>query len=168
MIRKDNILKIIISIILIVGAIILLANNRVKENNNNENLNAENILNSEYTQNVENITNPYITELEDGQKENNSPALKEDKTFKKIDITNINFVYNPGNNMTTITADLINTGTEEQLQEIVDLKILGQSREEIVTIEALIPNIKPGETKKLRSSATADLSTASDFEIVEK
>ena len=173
MIRKDNIVKIIIAIILIVGAIILLINNQIKwkESDNeslNNTLNTENTENTEYTQVVENTVNPYIEELEDGQIENNSPALKEEKQFKQIEITNIDLVYNPGNKMTTITADLSNTGTEEQEQEVVNLRILDQNENEIVTIEALIPNVKQGETKTLRCSATADLSNASDFEIVEK
>ena len=70
--------------------------------------------------------------------------------------------------MTTITANLTNVGTEEQKGEIVTLKIIGQNNEEITTIEALIPNIKQGETRTLRCSATADLSNASNFEIIEK
>lgn len=41
MIRKDNIVKIIVAIILIVGAIVLLANNTIKwSGNNNESLNS--------------------------------------------------------------------------------------------------------------------------------
>lgn len=110
MIRKDNIVKIIVAIILIVGAIVLLANNTIKWNeNNNESLNSalnvKNIEDTNYLQNVENTVNPYIKKSEDGQIENNSPELKEEKRFKKIEITNIKFVYNPGNKMTTITAD---------------------------------------------------------------
>lgn len=169
MIRKDNIVKIIIALILIVGAIVLLVNNRIKVNENNKkNLTNTNNLNTEYTQVVENTVNPYVEKLKDGQIENNSPALREGKQFKQIEISNINFVYNPGNKMTTITADLLNSGTEEQKQEVVNLRILDQNKNEIVTIEALIPNIKQGETKTLRCSATADLSNASDFEIIEK
>lgn len=170
MIRKDNILKIIVAIVLIVVAIVLLVNNRIKVNENNNEIlsNTFNTENPEYTQGVENIVNPYVEELEDGQIENNSPALKEEKQFKKIEITNINFVYNPGNKMTTITADLKNVGTEEQEQEIVALRILGQNGEELAVIDALIPSINKGETKTLRCSATADLSNASDFEMLEK
>ncbi len=169
MIRKDNIVKIILAMVLIVGAIVLLLNNRIKTNeNSNENLNEVNSFNTEYIQNEENIVNPYVEELEDGQIKNNSPELKEEKKFRQINISNIDFVYNPGNKITTITADLSNTGTEEQIQEIVALKIIGQNGEEIVTIDALIPNIKVGETRILRCSATANLSNATNFEILEK
>ena len=169
MIRKDNIVKIIVAIILIVVAIVLLINNRIKINeDSNEVLTNTNNLNAEYTQNVENTVNPYIKKSEDGQIENNSPELKEEKRFKKIEITNIKFVYNPGNKMTTITADLKNVGTEEQKQEIASLKIIGQNGEELAIINALIPNIKQGEIKTLRCSATADFTNASDFEIIEK
>lgn len=169
MIRKDNIVKIILAMVLIVGAIVLLLNNRIKTNeNSNENLNELNVLNTEYVQNEENILNPYVEELEDGQIKNNSPELKEEKKFRQISISNIDFIYNPGNKMTTITADLSNTGTEEQIQEIVALKIIGQNGKEIAVIDALIPNIKVGETRILRCSATANLSNATNFEIVEK
>ena len=147
----------------------LLMNNRVKwDDTENESTNSEMNIDVNYTQDVENIVNSYTEELEDGQVENNSPELKEEKKFKQIEITNINFVYNPGNKMTTITANLTNVGTEEQKGEIVTLKIIGQNNEEITTIEALIPNIKQGETRTLRCSATADLSNASNFEIIEK
>lgn len=169
MIRKDNILIFIVIIVLIIGTIVLLMNNRVKwDDTENESTNSEMNIDVNYTQDVENIVNPYTEELEDGQVENNSPELKEEKKFKQIEITNINFVYNPGNKMTTITANLTNVGTEEQKGEIVTLKIIGQNNEEITTIEALIPNIKQGETRTLRCSATADLSNASNFEIIEK
>ena len=173
MIRKDNIVKIIVAIILIVGAIVLLANNTIKwSGNNNESLNSalnvENIEDTNYLQDVGNTVNPYLEKQEDGQIENNSPELKREKQFKEIEINNIKFVYNPGNKMTTITADLKNVGTEEQKQEIVEIKITGQNGEELARIEALIPNIKVGETKILRCSATADLSNARDFEIIEK
>ena len=61
MIRKDNIVKIIVAIILIVVAIVLLINNRIKINeDSNEVLTNTNNLNAEYTQNVENTVNPYI------------------------------------------------------------------------------------------------------------
>ena len=173
MIRKDNIVKIIVAIILIVGAVVLLANNTIKWNeNNNENLNSalnvENIENTNYLQDVENTANPYVEKQEDGQIENNSPELKKEKQFKEIEITNINFVYNPGNKMTTITADLKNVGAEEQKQEVTEIRIVGQNGEELTRIEALIPNIKVGETKVLRCSATADFTNARNFEIIEK
>ena len=69
MIRKDNIVKIIVAIILIVGAIVLLANNTIKWNeNNNESLNSalnvKNIEDTNYLQNVENTVNPYIKKSE--------------------------------------------------------------------------------------------------------
>ena len=166
--RRYNVIIFIIAIALVIGAIVLLVNNTIKGNDkdgkNTENsTNNLNNINTEYEQNIENIV-----KQEDGQIENNSPEIKEEKRFKEIKITNINFVYNPGNKMTTITADLKNEGTDEQAQEIVELKIKGQTGEEITTIEALIPNIKQGETKTLRCSATADLSNASNFEILEK
>lgn len=171
--RRYNVIIFIIAIALVVGAIVLLVNNTFKGNdenkrNNEINTNNLNSLNTENEQNEENIVNPYVEKQEDGQIENNSPEIKEEKRFKQIKITNINFIYNPGNKMTTITADLKNEGTEEQTQEIVELKIKGQTGEEITTIEALIPNIKQGEIKTLRCSATADLSNASNFEILEK
>ena len=171
--RRYNVIIFIIAIALAVGAIVLLVNNVFKgneeeERNNENSINNLNSLSTEYEQNVENIINPYVEKQEEGQIVNNSPEIKEEKKFKQIDVTNINFVYNPGNKMTTITADLKNIGTEEQVQEIVELKIIGQRGEEITTIEALIPNIKQGETKTLRCSATADLSNASNFEILEK
>lgn len=168
LIRKDNILIFIVIIVLIIGTIVLLMNNRIKWDDKNESINNEININTEYTQDVDNIVNPYTEILEDGQVENNSPELKEEKKFKQIEITDINFIYNPGNEMTTITASLKNIGTEEQVQEVVTLKILGQNGEGLTEIEALIPNIKVGETKNLRCSATADLSNASNFEIVEK
>ena len=143
MIRKDNIVKIIVAIILIVGAIVLLANNTIKwSGNNNESLNSalnvENIEDTNYLQDVGNTVNPYVEKQEDGQIENNSPELKREKQFKEIEITNIKFVYNPGNKMTTITADLKNVGTEEQKQEIVEIRIIGQNGEELARIEQLI------------------------------
>lgn len=170
--RRYNVIIFIIAIALVIGAIVLLVNNTIKGNDkdgkNTENsTNNLNSINTEYEQ-IKNIVNPYTEKQEDGQIENNSPEIKEEKKFKEIKITNINFVYNPGNKMTTITADLKNEGTEEQAQEIVELKIKGQTGEEITTIEALIPNIKQGEIKTLRCSATADLSNASNFEILEK
>ena len=171
--RRYNVIIFIIAIALVIGAIVLLVNNTIKGNaedgkNIENSTNNLNNINTEYEQNIENIVNPYTEKQEDGQIENNSPEIKEEKKFKEIKITNINFVYNPGNKMTTITANLTNVGTEEQKEEIIFLRIIGQNDEEIATIDALIPNIKQGETRTLRCSATADLSNASNFEIIEK
>ncbi len=162
-----NVTILIIVIVLVLGSAFLIANNRIKEGKNEENT-ANNTEIVGYVEENTEITNPYVTELEDGQKENNSPEIKKEKQFKKIEVTNINFVYNPGNDMTTITADLTNSGTEEQQEEIVTLRIIGQNGEEITTLDAIIPSIAQGETRKLRCSVTMDLSNASNFEIVEK
>ena len=92
--RRYNVIIFIIAIALVIGAIVLLVNNTIKGNDkdgkNTENsTNNLNNINTEYEQNIENIVNPYTEKQEDGQIENNSPEIKEEKRFKEIKITNI-------------------------------------------------------------------------------
>ena len=88
--RRYNVIIFIIAIALVIGAIVLLVNNTIKGNDkdgkNTENsTNNLNNINTEYEQNIENIVNPYTEKQEDGQIENNSPEIKEEKRFKDID-----------------------------------------------------------------------------------
>ena len=97
--RRYNVIIFIIAIALVIGAIVLLVNNTIKGNDedgkNTENsTNNLNNINTEYEQNIENIVNPYTEKQEDGQIENNSPEIKEEKKFKEIKITNIKIIKN--------------------------------------------------------------------------
>ena len=72
-----------------------------------------------------------------------------------------------------LTPDMITNYTKVVFKDRLEILLGAEIKDKknlivVTTIEALIPNIKQGETKTLRCSATADLSNASNFEILEK
>ena len=105
----------------------------------------------------------YTTELTDGTKINTSEEFNNVKTYKDLEISNIQ--YTEKNGMSVLLADVTNKGNTTHEVEIVKITILGENGEEITQIKPAIGKIEPGETIKLNASITADVANAKDFKI---
>ena len=105
----------------------------------------------------------YTTELEDGTKINTSEDFNSTKTYKDLEISNIQFTEKDG--MTVLLADVVNKGTSAHAPEIVKITILGDNEEVITEIKPVIGDIEAGETVQLNASVTADVANAKDFRI---
>jgi len=122
------------------------------------------VSNSENTSNEEYVTS--FKDLGSNVKLNNSTEFNSTKTYNNIEFSKIRFIYQNGSS--TLTADLKNVGSSKHEEEIVTLSILGTDGFVIVTLDASIPTLEPGETSRLNASATADIINAKDFKIEAK
>lgn len=119
--------------------------------------------NTQVEQNVE----KYTTNLEDGTKLNNSGEFNQNKKYKDIEISDIQFTYENGRSV--LLANVKNTGSTKHNLEIVKLTILGENNQIIDETEPLMPTLEPGETKQFNVIITgADSVNARDFRIEEK
>ena len=100
----------------------------------------------------------------EGTKVNISEKFKESKEIEGLSLSNIQLSENNG--QTTLIAYVTNnTGKEFSDPFDVNLKLLDKDGQEIVTLPAIIPSLKPEETKSFSSSITEDCSNAFDFRI---
>lgn len=112
-------------------------------------------------------TEKYTTNLEDGTKLNNSGEFNQNKKYKDIEISNIQFTYENGRSV--LLATVKNTGTTKHALEIVKLTILGDNNQVIDEIEPLMPELKAGEERQFNAILTGtDSVNARDFRIEEK
>ena len=111
----------------------------------------------------EETTEQYTEELIDGTKINTSEEFNSTKKYENIEISNIQFVEKEG--ISTLLADLRNTGSTKHEEEIVKITILGEQGKEITELKAVIGEIEAGSTKRLNASITADVTNAKDFKI---
>lgn len=100
---------------------------------------------------------------ENGIKKNTSKKLAEEKTMDGLKFTNIQLVYEESASI--LTADVVNESGEKKGDFDVDLKILDQNGEEIITIMGYIPEVEAGETTRLDTAVTLDVAGAYNFEI---
>ena len=115
------------------------------------------------TQNVE----KYATNLVGGTKINNSGEFNKNKKYKNIEISDIQFTYKNGKSV--LIAKLTNIGSTKQEMEIAQITIFDENSNILGTIEPIIPELNPGETKPLNATLSGiDSINAKDFKIEEK
>lgn len=156
--KKGKIILIGASVVIIALLIILIVNgmNKKREGSTQED-------NTQIEQNTE----KYVTNLEDGTKLNNSGEFNKNKKYKDIEISNIQFTYENGK--TVLLATVKNTSSVKHKNEIVKMTILGENNQIIDEIEPIMPALEPGETKQFNTTISgADAVNAKDFKIEEK
>lgn len=119
--------------------------------------------NTQVEQNVE----KYTTNLENGVKLNNGGEFNKSKKYKSIEISNIQFTYENGKSV--LLADAKNTANTKHTSEIVKLIILDENNQTLEEVNAIIPNMEAGETKKINVTISGvDSVNAKDFKVEEK
>lgn len=109
----------------------------------------------------------YATNLADGTKLNNGEEFNKNKKYKDIEISNIQFTYENGKSV--LLADLKNTGSTTQKDEVVKITILDENNKEIDVLSPVIPKMTPGQTKQLNVTISGvDAVNAKDFRIEAK
>lgn len=111
----------------------------------------------------------YVTSFEkigSDVKVNNNEDLAKTKTYNNIEMSNIKFTSQNGNSV--LVADVKNIGEIKHEKEIITLSIIGSDDTEIATLDTILTDLEPGETKQLTVLATADIINAKNFIIKEK
>ena len=100
----------------------------------------------------------YVTSFEkigSDVKVNNNEDLAKTKTYNNVEMSNIKFTSQNGNSV--LVADVKNIGEIKHEKEIITLSIIGSDDTEIATLDTILTDLEPGETKQLTVLATADI-----------
>ena len=111
----------------------------------------------------------YVTSFEkigSDVKVNNNEDLAKTKTYNNVEMSNIKITSQNGNSV--LVADVKNIGEIKHEKEIITLSIIGSDDTEIATLDTILTDLEPGETKQLTVLATADIVNAKNFIIKEK
>lgn len=100
-----------------------------------------------------------------GSKLNISEEVQKEKKVGNLKITNIQLKEKKG--ITTLLADIENTGDIEIQNKMLTIEILDKTGKVITTLKAPIDNVKAGEKIILNTSVTGDVSNAYDFKVKE-
>ena len=108
----------------------------------------------------------FVQVLEDGTKLNKSSKFNETKNIDGIEISNIQFTYKDG--QTVLLANATNNTGKAVDITLLDIKLLDEQGNEIVTVGGIISPMQVGETTQLNASMTMDYANAYDVEITLK
>ena len=151
--KNEKIMIAVLIVIVIIVTIVFFVTR--KENKKVE----ENVVKEEQQQ------EEYVQVLDDGTKLNKSDKLNETKVFDGLEISNIQLTES--NNLSVLLGTITNTSTTTKGGYSVDIKIIDEDENEIVTMAGYISELEPGESTQLNASATFDYANAYDF-IIEK
>ena len=108
----------------------------------------------------------YVEVLEDGTKLNTSEKLHETKIIDGIELSNLQLTEK--NNVSLILGTVRNVSNTTKGGYPIKVKIIDNEGQEIITIEAYLTQLEPGETAQFNTSASFDYSNAYDFIISKK
>lgn len=108
----------------------------------------------------------YVTTTEDGTKVNTSEALKSNKVVNNVEFSDIQLTQRGGE--TLLTATVKNTGAEASPIFAVDVTLIDDAGQDIVTIGGLVAPMEAGETATFETSTTLDFANSYDFRVTAK
>ena len=107
------------------------------------------------------MENTVNVKIEEGNKINNSSALLKEKNLLGMKISNIRLAAEKG--MTNFTADVENISNEDFKEKEITIIFKNEDGSEYGRLPGYLPDIKSGESSRIDSSTTDDLSNAYDF-----
>jgi len=157
-----------ILILVIVAIIVIAVLVKVRSGNNSDGSNDSNsgrLSSGTSSSDDENSTTKedFVQVLDDGTRLNISNKLAETKTFGDYEISNIQLTESDG--LSKILADVKNIGTTDAETKFIEIVVVDESGNELVSMNSMIGEVAAGETIQLNASATADFANAYDFTI---
>lgn len=154
---KAKVVLIVIIAIIVVAIIATIIYFAVKNNKETDEQN------SQKENSLIDMNNTENAEIIEGNKQNTSEALVQNKVYEGMTITGINLsVYN---GMSSFTATVENTSEKDYEGGIVVLIFTNQDGSEYARLEASIPEVKKGESTFIDAGTTSDITNAYDFRI---
>lgn len=111
-------------------------------------------------------TEENIEVLEDGTRLNTSNKLRETKKINGMEISN--FQLTEKDNVTLLLGTVTNTSNTKQGGYPVNVKIVDEQGNEMITVGAYLGELESGESTQFNTSATFDCVNAYDFSISQK
>ena len=148
--RKNLIVVIVLIAIIIIAAIILI--NKIGENKEQQ---TNQIKKEEYT-----------VESANGNKVNNSEALK--KPRKELEYYVSNITLQRQDAQTIFKLNLENQGTTSIAGQLVDIVLIGKNGEEEARMALYIREIKAGDSIQTQATINNDFTNVYDFKLVKR
>ena len=99
-------------------------------------------------------------------KTNISSKVTDPKDFGKLQIKDMKLETK--NNVTNITANVVNNGTQTDGGYMVTLNFFDDKGRSMLEVIAFINTVEPGQTTLLTTQATTDIANAADYTITKK
>ncbi len=112
------------------------------------------------------VEEKYVTTSEDGTKVNTSEALKSNKVVNNIEFSDIQLTQRGGETLLTATAK--NNGSERNELFAVDVTLIDDAGQDIITISGLVAPMDAGATASFETSTTLDYANSYDFRVSAK
>lgn len=112
------------------------------------------------------VEEKYVTTSEDGTKVNTSEALKSNKVVNNIEFSDIQLTQRGGE--TLLTATVKNNGSERNELFAVDVTLIDDAGQDIITISGLVAPMDAGATASFETSTTLDYANSYDFRVSAK
>lgn len=118
------------------------------------------------TENLEAPVEKYVEVGEDGTKVNTSEALKSNKVVNCVEFSDIGLAQKSGE--TVLTATVKNTGSSAVEMFAVDITLIDDAGQDIVTVGGLVAPMEAGATATFETSMTLDYANSYDFRVTAK
>ncbi len=112
------------------------------------------------------VEEKYVTTTEDGTKVNTSEALKANKVVNGVEFSDIGLIQKSGE--TVLTATVKNTGSAAVEMFAVDVTLIDDAGQDIVTVGGLVAPMEAGATASFETSMTLDYANSYDFRVTAK
>ena len=152
--KKNEKIMILVLLAILIIAIIAFVGSK-KQNKENKAETANNTVAEEFVQ-----------VLEDGTKLNTSEQLNKTKQVGNYKFENIQLTEQ--GSQTVLLADVTNTGSTETSIQLVDVTLLDENGNEIITVGGIISPLKPGAKTRFNAGMTLDYANTYDFKITLK
>ena len=153
--QEKRMILILLAVLAIVIIALVINKNAKKENKENKAETANNT-----------VTEEFVQVLEDGTKLNTSEQLNKTKQVGAYKFENMQLTEQ--GSQTVLLADVTNTGSTETSIQLVDVTLLDENGNEIITVGGIISPLKPGAKTQFNTSMTLDYSNTYDFKITLK
>ena len=112
------------------------------------------------------IVKEHWKKIFDGTKVNTSEALKANKVVNGVEFSDIQLTQKSGETM--ITATVKNTGSAAVEMFAVDVTLIDDAGQDIVTVGGLVAPMEAGATASFETSMTLDYANSYDFRVTAK
>ncbi len=162
--RKEE--KIMIAVLVVIMLIVIIFAVTRKNNNDTKNVNSVISASPNISEGVSESDEEYVDISKDGTKVNTSEALATNKTVRNVEFSSIQLAQKNG--QTVLVADIQNTGTEASEMFAVNITLLNEQGQDVVTVGGIVTALGAGESSEFQANMTLDFANVYDFRVEEK
>ena len=155
--------KLLIAVLVTITLIVIIFAGMRNKNNSNDGNVGTTITDGDVENLQEPVVEKYVEVGEDGSKVNTSEALKANKVVNNVEFSDIQLSQKDGETLLTATAK--NTGSASTELFSVNITLIDDAGQDIVTVGGLVAPMEAGATSTFETSMTLDYANAYDFKV---